>query len=217
LVTELVAGASLKDLLKRAAQRRARSARERDAVRLIGAEAPAAPSSVRACVDLAHQVADALAHAHERGVVHRDVKPSNIMVTPDGRARLIDFGIALATDGGERITRTGVFLGSHEYAAPEQLCGDKHEIGPWTDCYALGATLFELLTLKTPFDGMGLGPRIARADAKPDATARDLNRGVDRSLDGVVMRALHPARRKRFGDGAELAAALSGWLARRAE
>lgn len=216
LVTELVVGASLADMLRRAATRRSRSARRRDAT--LGsrdAEVPAPPSTVRGCVALAHQVADALAHAHARGVVHRDVKPSNIMVTPGGRVRLIDFGIALATGDLDRITRTGVFLGSHEYAAPEQLRGDKHEIGPWTDCYALGATLFELLTLKTPFSGLALGLRIARAGDRPAATPRSLNRSVDRTLDSVVMRALHPTPRKRFRDGAHMAKALASWLARR--
>ncbi|MEE8408725.1 MAG: serine/threonine-protein kinase [Myxococcota bacterium] len=219
LVVELVPGFSLKQMLAVSAERRqqpTRRGRHRDAVRqfVLGDDIPPAPRRLTRSVDLARQVAEALAHAHAHGVIHRDVKPSNIMVSFDGTTRLIDFGIALESDRDERITRTGVFIGSCDYAAPEQLRGDKKSIGPWTDTYALGATLFELLTHRTPFDGAALGPRIARAAERPPQGARQLNPKIPRALDTLVMRALHPSPKKRFRDGGRMAEAMRAWLAK---
>jgi serine/threonine protein kinase len=144
-------------------------------------------------------------------VIHRDVKPSNIIVDYEGRAKLIDFGIAvLADEADERLTRTGTFIGSHGYAAPEQLRGDHAAVGPWTDTYALGATLFEVLTQRTPFDTTTFGERFAHVDAAPPHGPRFHNPRVSRALDALVMRALHPIPERRFCDGEEMAEALRG-------
>ena len=103
-----------------------------------------------ACLRIGLQVAEALSHAHERGVLHRDVKPGNIMLTPSGRAVLVDFG--LATHGGvDRLTRSGAQIGSLLYMSPEQLDGRLDEVGPVSDVYALGVTLYEMLTLRLPY------------------------------------------------------------------
>jgi hypothetical protein len=160
-------------------------------------------------VRLATEIADALAHAHGRGVIHRDVKPSNVIVTLDGHAKLIDFGIAVTSeDDSDRLTRTGMFIGSHGYAAPEQLRGEHDEVGPWTDTYALGATLFEMLTQRTPFEAATYADRLGRAGEPPPCGPRHHNRKVPRALDALVMRALHPDPKVRFHDGEELAEAL---------
>ncbi len=201
IATELVDGVTLRDLME--------------------ARAPLPPAGVnsslpprpRDAVALALQVAEALAHAHAQGVVHRDVKPSNIMVTHAGRAKLIDFGVALAARApGERITRTGVFVGSHNYAAPEQLRGDKRAIGPWTDTYALGATLFEMLAGRPPFLAATFVARALEADAKPARGPRHYGADVPRALDKLALHALAPAVKKRFADGAVFAAALRAAL-----
>src|SRR6187401_737840 len=95
-------------------------------------------------------IADALAHAHGRGVVHRDVKPGNVMIGPDGRARLFDFGIAATTqrvDGG--LPAPGMTSGTLPYMAPEQLAGQPAD--PATDVYALGAVLYEMLAGRRPY------------------------------------------------------------------
>ena len=89
------------------------------------------------------EIADALAHAHDHGVVHRDVKPSNVLFAADGRARLADFGIARLA-GAQTLTRTGQLVGTAPYLAPEQVAGD--EVGPAADVYALGLVLAECLT-----------------------------------------------------------------------
>jgi hypothetical protein len=95
-----------------------------------------------------------LRHAHECGVVHRDVKPENLMISDASRVKIADFGIAKATDEtGTLLTSTGTTIGTPAYMAPEQAMGQ--EIGPWTDLYAVGMIAFELLAGRTPFDSTG--------------------------------------------------------------
>jgi len=102
------------------------------------------------CLRICRDVARALAHAHERGVLHRDVKPSNVMVTPGGRVLLLDFGLA-SLSGADAMTRTGAVLGSLPYMSPEQVDGDHRAVDRRADVYGLGVTLYELLTLRSPF------------------------------------------------------------------
>ncbi len=107
-------------------------------------------SWVAASIRIIREVALALEHAHERGVLHRDLKPSNVMVTPDGRVLLFDFGLA-AGEGMSRITRSGIRLGSLAYMSPEQF-DDASAADERSDVYSLGATLYEMFTLRVPFD-----------------------------------------------------------------
>ncbi|HZD06373.1 MAG TPA: serine/threonine-protein kinase, partial [Longimicrobiales bacterium] len=105
-------------------------------------------------VRIASEVADALDHAHRQGVIHRDVKPANILLR-EGRPLVTDFGIALATSrsgAGERLTETGMSLGTPYYMSPEQATGS-HELGPVTDIYALGCVFYEMLVGEPPYTG----------------------------------------------------------------
>lgn len=151
-----------------------------------------------ACVSLAIELAAALHHAHERGVLHRDVKPSNILLTHDCRAMLVDFGLAWADDGDQRLTRSTSQLGSLPYMPPEHIRGDTPEPNRATDVYSLGVTLYEMLTLHNPFLGKNgeetrrniLGNRVLRLGRE--------QRGVSWELETVCMKALDPDPSKRY-------------------
>lgn len=209
LASELIEGFTLLDMLK---QRRVETGRREPDHNPPPQGTPAAPLRVRDCVRLVMQVADALAYAHEHGIIHRDIKPSNIIVTPGGEAKLIDFGIARAVNESDRITRTGIFVGSHDYASPEQLLGQPQMIGTWTDTYALGSMLYEMLTDQRPFE-MNLEARRRLATEKP-MPPRKVNPNIPREIDAVVTKALMPLRKKRFNDAAEMKEALGRWLRR---
>jgi serine/threonine protein kinase len=112
----------------------------------LEANRPSWPEAVR----LAAAVADALSHAHARSIVHRDVKPANILLTADGAPVLVDFGLALdeAAAGGREF---GVVVGTPLYMSPEQVAGEAHRIDGRTDVYSLGVVLYEMLTGRLPF------------------------------------------------------------------
>ncbi|MFN2226517.1 MAG: protein kinase domain-containing protein, partial [Anaerolineae bacterium] len=107
------------------------------------------PLDMDYAISVVAQMADALHHAHQHGLVHRDVKPNNILMTRDGRPLLTDFGIAKAVHESTGLTRTGTSIGTPEYMAPEQIQGQK--VDARTDIYALGIVLYESLTGWTPF------------------------------------------------------------------
>ena len=159
-----------------------------------------------ACVRLASEVAVALDHAHGHGVLHRDVKPSNIMLTPDGRVLLLDFGLASA-EGSVRLTGTGQPLGSPAYMSPEQLRGAA-ALDARTDVYSLGLSLYEALTLHQPFATESLeGTRLAVLAARPPAP-RELNPAVTRDAETVLITAMEPERTRRYASAGALAADL---------
>ena len=153
------------------------------------------------------EAALALGHAHKRGIVHRDVKPANIMLEADGRVMLTDFGISKALDGGSALTGTGAIIGTPHYMAPEQAKGQ--EVDGRADQYSLGVVGHQLLTGKQPFDGSSHSilykhvfeppPRIF--EARPDAPA-DLCAALDRALSKEP--------EKRFASMEEFATAVSG-------
>lgn len=214
LVTEYVPGVSLRRLLDVADAVQAPAQQWFDAaVAVIAAGvssgAATSPLPVPLAVDLARQLADALAHAHAQGVVHRDIKPSNLMITFDGRLKVIDFGIAVPThDEGSRVTQTGMFVGSPDYAAPEQILGEGYRIGPATDVWAAGATLYELLTQEPPYGAASTDERIARV-REPAPRASTRHRAVPAALDALLRRSLAINPDDRFADGAELYQALT--------
>lgn len=157
---EYIAGATLNQALARLAKRDVGSLRGHDLWRAVCTEAgrdagdhgPALfqGSWAETCLRIAIEVSGALAHAHTHGIVHRDVKPSNVMLGLDGRVSLLDFGLA-ATAGDQELTGSGAAVGSVPYMAPEQVRNDRAQVGPWTDVWGLGATLHEMLALEPPF------------------------------------------------------------------
>jgi serine/threonine protein kinase len=169
-------------------------------------------SWVDACLELARRVAGALQHAHERGILHRDVKPSNLMLDAAGRVMLLDFGLA-SQRGADRTTRTGSQLGTLHYMSPEQVRGV--ELDPRADVYALGATLYELLTLRPPFEGASALAIQQSILAGGAPGVRALNRRVARDADWVCRMALEPERERRYASAELLATDLGNVLAHR--
>jgi eukaryotic-like serine/threonine-protein kinase len=166
---------------------------------------------VSVCLRIVREVAFALEHAHQRGVLHRDVKPSNVMLTADGRVMLLDFGLAIAQDA-TRITRSGALVGSLPYMAPEQVLGDAASIGVATDVYALGVTLYELLTLRLPHAQTTVDElQRAIVTAQPDPPSR-VNPAIPWDVDTVCLKAMDGDRARRYADAEAFARDLSNVL-----
>ncbi len=160
-------------------------------------------------VALLEQIGGALHYAHERGLIHRDVKPANILVGPDGRALLSDFGIVRVVQGedtGSTLTHTGAFVGSPEYAAPEMVLGQA--IDRRVDVYALGMMLFQMLTGRTAFSaGTPVQLLMMQAQAQPPSP-RSLNPAIPPAVEAVILKALAKSPDQRYPSAAEFVAAL---------
>jgi len=149
-------------------------------------------------VRLAREVADALDYAHRHGVVHRDVKPENILLQ-NGHALVGDFGIALAVEqaGGARMTQTGLSLGTPQYMAPEQAMGEK-QIDARADVYALGAVTYEMLTGEPPFSGATAQAIVAKVLTEKPTRPSAVRETVPRHVEATVLKALAKLPADRF-------------------
>jgi predicted ATPase len=155
-------------------------------------------------VSIAMQLCEALSHAHEKGIIHRDVKPSNVIRTQDGSARLMDFGIARSPDS--QLTQTGSFVGTLSYIAPEQAQGG--EIDHRTDLYALGVLLYELCTGELPFRGEDAFSVIAQHLHAPVVPPVEKNPEVPAALSDLIVRLLGKSPEERPGSAQAVAEAL---------
>jgi eukaryotic-like serine/threonine-protein kinase len=182
IVMEYVAGGSLEDVLRRE-----------------GAQPPPR------VLEWLEQAAQALDHAHGRGVVHRDVKPANLLIGSDGRVRVADFGVASAM-GLDSLTQTGTIIGTAGYLSPEQAEG--RETTAASDCYALGVVAFELLTGARPYESDSTTAEAMGHVQRPVPSIAARRPGLPAELDAVFARAMAKDPRARFSTCAELVAAL---------
>jgi serine/threonine-protein kinase len=169
------------------------------------------PLPARRAIELALQVADALAFAHQAGLVHRDVKPQNVLVTEDGEAKVTDFGIARSLDVEHGVTQTGTVLGTSNYLSPEQARGQT--ITPATDVYSLGVVLFELLTGEVPFPGDNFVAVAMKHINEPPPSLLERRPDVPVRLVHAVERALAKDPADRFPTMEAFAAELRACLA----
>lgn len=176
------------------------------------------PLPIRRAVEIVLRLACALRHAHTAGVIHRDLKPKNVMIDQQGEPIVMDFGLARQMDvGGDiRMTKWGTILGTPAYMSPEQVAGDFGHVGPASDVYSLGVILYELLTGRLPYEGSvtEVIAQILNKDLQPVRPSK-LRPELDRRLDAVCLKALAGHIRDRYASMGEFAAALEAALSQR--
>jgi serine/threonine-protein kinase len=171
------------------------------------------PLPARQGAELVETLARAIHHAHQKGVIHRDLTPGNILLTPEGQPKVTDFGLAKLLVGGEGRTQSGAILGTPSYMAPEQAGGRSKGVGPATDVYALGAVLYECLTGRPPFKAeTPLETLLQVVDAEPARPAQ-LQPKVPRDLETICLKCLQKNPARRYASAAALADDLRRFLA----
>jgi hypothetical protein len=186
------------------------------------------PVDNREAAALVKLLAEAIDYAHQRGIVHRDLKPANILLAPcEGRSsanasslagrqfepKIADFGLAKRLKGGKTLTQTGAILGTPGYMAPEQASGKTRRIGSAADVYALGAILYELLTVRPPFKAATQLDTLLQQISEEPVPARERNRAVDRDLEMICMTCLARNPKDRYASAGLLAEDLRRFLA----
>ena len=176
--------------------------------RYVEALEPRCADRVHRVCDLVRQLAQALHYLHTKGIVHRDVKPENVLVNEEGRAILLDYGIARSFSHREALTSDNILVGSVPYMSPEQFAGRPEEVDWRTDVWGLGVTLYALLTGRVPFDGDTLEEISSKAIEVDPIPMREMDSTIPEGLEAVVLRALAKRPGERFGSAEEMAAAL---------
>jgi serine/threonine protein kinase len=170
-----------------------------------------APLPERDAIELALQVADGLAFAHANGLVHRDVKPQNVLLTDDGRAKVTDFGIARSIDVHRGLTQTGTVMGTSDYISPEQARGGP--VDACSDIYSLGAVLYELLAGDVPFRGDNFVSVAMRHINEPPPSVRERRPELSPRVDAAIRKAMAKDPDDRFASMEAFAAELRACLA----
>jgi eukaryotic-like serine/threonine-protein kinase len=171
------------------------------------------PAPVETALELAIQVARGLSFAHQNGLVHRDVKPQNVLLNGDGQAKVTDFGIARSLDVQHGMTQTGTVLGTSDYIAPEQAQGQ--HVDEHTDIYSLGVVLYELLTTETPFSGENFVAVAMRHINEPAPSVLAKRGDVPPRVDAAIQRAMAKDPADRFSTMADFCRELEACLAER--
>src|SRR5437773_2745690 len=170
------------------------------------------PTSTRQAAELIANVAHTVHYAHEHGILHRDIKPGNILLDAKGEPHLTDFGLARLVESESTVTRTLEVLGTPSYMAPEQAVGNNAAIGSVTDVYGLGAVLYQLLTGQPPFAGGTTYETIKLLLDTEPRPPRLLNPKIDRDLSTICLKCLEKDPKRRYSSALALAEDLERWL-----
>jgi serine/threonine protein kinase/Tfp pilus assembly protein PilF len=170
------------------------------------------PIPIRRAVELIAKVARTVHYAHEHGILHRDIKPGNILLDKNGEPHLTDFGLARLLDTQSSVTRTIDVLGTPSYMAPEQAAGETTKLSKATDVYGLGAVLYQLLTGQPPFAGGTTYETIRLLRDTEPRQPRLLNPKIDRDLSTICLKSLEKDPQRRYSSALALAEDLEHWL-----
>ncbi|HZR05313.1 MAG TPA: protein kinase [Candidatus Udaeobacter sp.] len=170
------------------------------------------PVAVRRAAEIIAKVARTVHYAHEHGILHRDIKPGNILLDANGEPHLTDFGLARLIEHGSTVTGTLEVMGTPSYMAPEQATGNNAALGSATDVYGLGAVLYELLTGHPPFAGATSYETVRMLLDTEPRLPRLWNRKIDRDLSAICLKCLEKDPRRRYASAMALAEDLESWL-----
>jgi serine/threonine protein kinase/Tfp pilus assembly protein PilF len=170
------------------------------------------PMSIRQSAELVVKVARTVHYAHEHGILHRDIKPGNILLDQNGEPHLTDFGLARLLDAQSSVTRTIDVLGTPSYMAPEQAAAETSKLSKATDVYGLGAVLYQLLTGQPPFAGGTTYETIRLLRETEPRHPRLLNPKIDRDLSTICLKCLEKDPKRRYSSALALAEDLEHWL-----
>jgi eukaryotic-like serine/threonine-protein kinase len=173
---------------------------------------PQIRKDLRKAVGLLVTVARAVQHAHVRGVIHRDLKPGNILIDEEGQPHVADFGLAKRIEAAEGMTLAGQVLGTPAYMPPEQASSTAKQITVAVDIYSLGAILYSILTGKAPFSGGSAAEVLQKVREDEPVRPAHLQRGVDRDLETICLRCLEKQPSKRYSSAEAFADELDRWL-----
>jgi len=168
--------------------------------------------SSQAAAEICRDLADALEYAHRQGVIHRDIKPLNILIGPDGKPRLTDFGLARLKDQDQGLTSTGQIIGTATYMPPENATGSDADAGATTDIYSLGATLYRCITGRPPFQAATTMEVLRQVTNDEPVSPRRLNREIDVDIETLCLKCLEKEPSRRFQNAGELSAELTRYL-----
>jgi eukaryotic-like serine/threonine-protein kinase len=170
------------------------------------------PMPAETVAKIGERVADALHHAHQEGVIHRDIKPSNLLIDQQGKIWVTDFGLARLQKGDDA-TKSGAIVGTMRYMSPEQACGNTHWVDHRTDIYALGVTLYEMLTGRCPFDSDDRTLFLSELErGQPTWPSRIVDR-VPRDLETILLKAMAVLPQDRYATAADMAKDFKCFLA----